>query len=311
MERLDNGKGADLDRHQLPLNALRAFEASARHASFTGAANELCVSQAAVSHQVRHLEAQLGVVLFRRLPRGLALTSEGELLFPVLRESLDRLSQTLNLLTDGARREVLSLAVVGTFAACWLLPRLDDFRRRFPFVDVRVATHNNRVELASEGYDMAIRYGGGAWHGESAVHLMEAPLSVLCSPRVARELHRPVDVLGQTLLRSFRSDEWQTWLVAAGVDSRLRLPDSVVLDSSLAMMEAVVQGTGVALVPVPMFERQLASGAIVKPFETQVALGSYWLTRLQSHAENAAMAAFRRWLIEQLQEPACTAQEVY
>ncbi|ALM53142.1 LysR family transcriptional regulator [Halomonas huangheensis] len=288
-----------MDRHQLPLNALRAFEAAARHSSFTGAANELCVSQAAVSHQVRSLEALLGVALFRRLPRGLCLTSEGELLFPMLRDTLDRLSQTLEILSDGARREVLSLGVVGTFAACWLLPRLEDFRQRFPFVDVRVATHNNRVELATEGYDMAIRYGGGAWHGELAVHLMDAPLSVLCAPQVAQDLHAPVDVLGQTLLRSFRSDEWQTWLAAAGVDPYLRLPDSVILDSSLAMMEAVVQGTGVALVPVPMFERQLTSGAIVRPFETQVVLGSYWLTRLQSHPESAAMSVFRRWLIEQ------------
>ncbi|MBF8221053.1 LysR family transcriptional regulator [Halomonas sp. 328] len=298
-----------MHRHQLPLNALRAFEASARHGSFTGAANELCVSQAAVSHQVRQLEAQLGVALFRRLPRGLSLSGEGELLFPVLNEALDRLAQTLDSLADGARREILRLGVVGTFAACWLLPRLADFHQRFPFIEVRVATHNNRVELAAEGYDMAIRYGSGAWHGESAIHLMEAPLSVLCSPRVARELHGPADVLTQTLFRSFRSDEWQTWLAAAGVDPYRRLPESVMLDSSLAMMEAVVQGSGVALVPIPMFERHLASGAIVQPFDIQVTLGSYWLTRLQSHPESAGMALFRRWLLEEAHASAMAAPE--
>lgn len=152
-------------RPQLPLNALRAFEASARHLSFTRAAVELCVTQAAVSHQVKSLEAQLNVTLFKRLPRGLMLTSEGETLLPVLRESFDRIAETLERLEGGHYREVLTVGVVGTFAVGWLLPRLADFQAKHPFIDLRLSTNNNRVDVAAEGLDCAIRFGAGAWHG--------------------------------------------------------------------------------------------------------------------------------------------------
>lgn len=138
-------------RPHLPLNALRAFEASARHLSFTRAAIELCVTQAAVSHQVKSLEAQLNVALFKRLPRGLMLTSEGETLLPVLRECFDRIAQTLGRFDGGHYREVLTVGAVGTFAVGWLLPRLGDFQARFPYVDLRLSTNNNRVDVAAEG----------------------------------------------------------------------------------------------------------------------------------------------------------------
>ena len=137
-------------RSHLPLNGLRAFEASARHLSFTRAAIELCVTQAAVSHQVKSLEAQLNVTLFKRLPRGLMLTSEGETLLPVLRESFDRIAQTLSQFEGGHYREVLTVGAVGTFAVGWLLPRLPDFHMRYPFIDLRLSTHNNRVDVAAD-----------------------------------------------------------------------------------------------------------------------------------------------------------------
>jgi len=153
-------------RSHLPLNALRAFEASARHLSFTRAAIELCVTQAAVSHQVKSLEAQLNVTLFKRLPRGLMLTREGETLLPVLRESFDRIAHTLGQFEGGHYREVLSVGAVGTFAVGWLLPRLADFQRRYPFIDLRLSTHNNRVDVAAEGLGLRdpFRRRGLAWH---------------------------------------------------------------------------------------------------------------------------------------------------
>ena len=176
-----------MDRPRLPLNALRAFEASARHLSFTRAAIELCVTQAAVSHQVKHLEALLGVSLFRRLPRGLMVTEEGEALLPVVRESFDRMGDALDRFEDGHVREVLTVGAVGTFAVGWLLPRLSAFRKHAPFVDLRLSTNNNRVDIAAEGLDYAIRFGSGAWHGLDAAELFEAPLSVLCIPEIAAE----------------------------------------------------------------------------------------------------------------------------
>ena len=283
-------------RSHLPLNALRAFEASARHLSFTRAAIELCVTQAAVSHQVKSLEAQLNVTLFKRLPRGLMLTSEGESLLPVLREAFDRIALTLDQFEGGHYREVLTVGAVGTFAVGWLLPRLADFHSRYPLIDLRLSTHNNRVDVAAEGLDYAIRFGAGAWHGTDACPLLEAPLTVLCVPQIAEQLHSPADVLKHTLLRSYRADEWNLWFQAAGLPSDTRVPRSVVFDSSLAMMEAALQATGVALAPALMFSRQLENDVIRQPFEVGITTGSYWLTRLQSRAETPAMLAFKGWL---------------
>ncbi|WP_185985714.1 LysR family transcriptional regulator [Aureimonas mangrovi] len=285
-------------RPHLPLTALRAFEASARHLSFTKAAIELFVTQAAVSHQVRSLEASLGVSLFERLPRGLMLTREGETLLPAVREAFDRIGTTLERFEGGRTREILRVGAVGTFAVGWLLPRLPDFQARHPFVDLRLSTNNNRVDVAAEGLDFAIRFGGGAWHGMEARPLMEAALSPICLPRIARRLAAPEDLLAETLLRSYRADEWARWFAQAGVEEPRRLPRSIVFDSSLAMMEAAIQGAGVALAPPSMFARQLGEETVVQPFATTVTLGSYWLVRLQSRPETAAMLAFAHWLQE-------------
>ena len=285
-------------RPHLPLNALRAFEASARHLSFTRAAVELFVTPAAVSHQVKSLEAQLNVTLFKRLPRGLMLTSEGETLQPVLRESFDRIAETLERFEGGHYREVLTVGAVGTFAVGWLLPRLGDFQAKHPFIDLRLSTNNNRVDVAAEGLDYAIRFGAGAWHGIEALRLIDAPLSVLCVPELARQLRSPEDLLKQTLLRSYRTDEWPEWFLACGLPANAPTAKSIIFDSSLAMMEAALQGAGIALAPPLMFSRQLAAGAIEQPFAIGITTGSYWLTRLQSRPETAAMMSFKGWLLQ-------------
>ncbi|WP_447729035.1 LysR family transcriptional regulator [Sphingomonas koreensis] len=285
-----------MDRPQLPLNALRAFEAAARHLNFTRAGLELCVSQGAVSHQVASLERRLGVPLFRRLPRGLALTDEGLALVPVLGEAFDRIGATLDRYEGGRMREVLTVGVVGTFATGWLLPRLESFHRAHPEVDLRLMTNNNRVDLAGEGLDYAIRFGDGAWHGTRAVPLFAAPLSPLCTPALAMRLVTPADLAREMLLRSYRSDEWPRWFEAAGVSSpRLTGP---VFDSSALMIAAALGGHGVALAPPAMFEADLAAERLVRPFAVEIELGRYWLTRLNSRRENAAMRAFAAWLLE-------------
>ncbi len=283
-----------MDRPQLPLNALRAFEAAARHLNFTRAGLELCVSQGAVSHQVASLERRLGVPLFRRLPRGLALTDEGLALVPVLAEAFDRIGATLDRYEGGRMREVLTVGAVGTFATGWLLPRLVAFEHAHPEVDLRLMTNNNRVDLAGEGLDYAIRFGDGAWHGTHAVPLLAAPLSPLCIPAVAARLSAPADLARETLLRSYRADEWPRWFEAVGVPSpRLTGP---VFDSSALMIAAALGGHGVALAPPAMFEADLAAERLVQPFASGIALGRYWLTRLNSRRESVAMRAFAAWL---------------
>jgi len=286
-----------MDRAQLPLNALRAFEAAARHLSFTRAGLELCVSQGAVSHQVALLEERLGVPLFRRLPRGLVLTDEGLALVPVLAEAFDRVGATLDLYAGGRLREVLTIGVVGTFAAGWLVERLDRFTPAHPHIDLRLLTNNNRVDLAGEGLDMAIRFGDGAWHGTHAEKLLEVALTPLCAPAVAARLGEPAALARETLLRSYRADEWPRWFEAAGTPCPpLHGP---MFDSSVTMAQVAMQGLGVALAPAAMFGRELTTERLVRPFEAEIATGSYWLTRLMSREDGPAMTAFRDWLREE------------
>lgn len=284
-------------RPYLPLNALRAFEAAARHLSFKKAAIELSVTPAALSHQVKALEERLDAPLFHRLPRGLALTDEGQALLPVLADSFDRIAILLERFDLGAGRDVLTVGAVGTFATNWLLPRLPAFHAAHPHVDLRLSTNNNRVDIAEEGLDFAIRFGDGAWHGTEADPLIETPLSPLCGPAAAARLKMPADLGDETLLRSYRVGDWPNWFRAAGAEPpRLHGP---MFDSSALMVEAARRGHGVALAPPAMFAEALAAGEIVQPFAIGVSTGRYWLTRLKSRVMTPAMAAFRAWLLGQ------------
>lgn len=289
-------------RSHLPLNALLAFEASARHLSFTSAGVELRVTQAAVSHQVKSLEELLGVKLFRRLPRGLALTDEGLVLLPVLTETFDRIQATLDQFNGGKFREAVTVGAVGTFATRWLLPRLPSFRKAHPNIDLRIYTNNNRVDLAGEGLDFAIRFGDGSWHGTDAIELLSAPHSPACAPEIAKRLRQPEDLLGEALLRSYRIDEWERWFTSVGIASaQARGP---VLDSSGSLAEVAIQGQGVALLPISMFARELEQGQLVQPFKNEIALGRYWLTSLKSKPHTAGMKAFQDWLLRARREQA-------
>lgn len=289
-----------MDRAQLPLNALRAFEAAARHLNFTRAASELFVSQGAVSHQVAALEERLGTKLFRRLPRGLALTDEGQALVPVLAETFDRIGATLDRFEGGRLQHPLALGVVGTFATGWLLPRLDRFAASHPHVDVRLSINNNRVDLAGEGLDGAIRFGDGAWHGTQAEQLLAAPLTPLCAPRIAARLREPADLLREPLLRSYRTSEWEGWFTEAGLSPpALRGP---LFDSSAVMASAAMAGLGIALAPRAMFLRELAVEQLVQPFAIEIDSGRYWLTHLLSRKPSPAMRAFRDWLVTEAGE---------
>lgn len=287
-------------RSHLPLNALRAFEASARHLSFTKAGLELRVTQTAISHQVKQLEETLGSPLFRRLPRGLALTDEGLALYPVLTDAFGRISGAIDRIeAKGAAkgtREVVTVGCVGTFATGWLLQRLDRFRNWHPYVDLRLLTNNNRVDIAGDGLDLALRFGDGSWHGTEAIHLMSAPLSPVCHPDIGSRLRQPSDLARENLLRSYRAEEWPLWFAVAGAPCPMI--QGPIFDSSVAMAEAASRRVGIGLVPIAMFAHELASGQLVRPFPAEVAAGSYWLTWLKSKELTPAMRAFRDWLVD-------------
>ena len=244
---------------------------------------------------MKGLEERLGAALFHRLPRGLALTDEGQALLPELRGSFDRIALLLERFDPGGGREVVTLGAVGSFALEWLLPRLADFEAKHPEIDLRLSTNNNRVDIAEEGLDFALRFGDGAWHGTEADKLFGAALTPLCAPEVAARLKEPADLAGETLLRSYRVGDWPAWFDAAGLEPLpLRGP---VFDSSALMVEAARRGHGVALAPARLFERAIVAGEIAQPFAIKAGGDSYWLTRLKSRPLNAAMTAFRDWLM--------------
>lgn len=289
-----------MTRSYIPLNSLRAFEAAARHLSFTHAAIELNVTHSAISQHVKSLEQQLNCQLFVRVSRGLMLTTEGENLLPVLNDSFDRIAGMLDRFTNKQAQEKLKVGVVGTFATGMLFSQLEDFRRRYPHIDLHLSTHNNRVDPAAEGLDYTIRYGGGAWHGTEAVWLCAAPMAPLCTPDIAAGLKVPADMLKYTLLRSYRRDEWAIWMQAQGEQPPAPTHRVMVFDSSVTMLEAAQAGVGIAIAPVTMFSHLINGERIVQPFATQIDLGSYWLTRLQSRAETPAMQDFAQWLVEKM-----------
>ncbi len=284
-------------RSSIPLNALRAFEASARHLSFTRAADDLCVTQAAISHQIKALEERLGVILFRRSNRGLKLTDEGLALAPTLFDAFGAIDRLFERFEGGAMQEVLTVSAVGTFVVGALLERLPSFRTAHPGIDLRLLTNNNKVDPVAEGLDYVIRFGDGAWHGMDADPICAAPLSPLCSPVLAASLREPADLLRTPLLRSYRPQDWPAWFEAAGIENNaIRGP---LFDSSLVMAQAAIQGTGVALVPHDLFWREIESGQLVRPFPIEVNTDRYWLTRLKSRPPNHAMRVFRVWLLDQ------------
>lgn len=282
----------------LSLNTLRAFDAAARHLNFTRAADELCVTQAAVSHQVKALEDYAGKALFRRTARGLVLTDEGALLAPTVDEAFQRIEGLLQTFRQGGPQAVLTVAVVGTFAVGFLMPRLADFRARNPHIELRLLTNNNKVDLAAESLDFAIRFGDGAWRSVQADMLMHAPLSPMCAPADAIKLRHPDDLSKLCLLRSYRPQDWQAWLSAAGASGIT--PHGPLFDTSTLMVHAAQLGEGVALAPPCMFARELQQGRLVRPFALEVDVGRYWLTRLLSREPTPAMDAFRVWLKTQL-----------
>jgi LysR family transcriptional regulator of beta-lactamase len=200
----------------------------------------------------------------------------------------------------GLHRQVVTVAVVGTFAVGWLLPRLPAFQRAHPAIDLRLMTNNNRVDLAAEGLDWAIRFGDGAWHGTEAHPLIAPALTPVCAPGTARRLRAPADLAREMLLRSYRPDEWTRWFAEARVAPPLLR--GTIFDSSIAMAEAAAQGAGVALLPAALFGEALRSERLVQPFDIGVTLGRYWLTRLKSRPRTEAMRIFADWLDARVRE---------
>ncbi len=257
-----------------PLNALRAFEAGARHLSFTKAAAELHVTQAAVSHQVKALEEDLGVKLFRRLTRKLVLTEEGRRLLPQVSEAFERLTAAVEDLRRGARTPTLTVTVTPSFSSKWLVGRLGRFWEQHPEIELRLHHSIQVMDLIREGFDLAVRWGRGSWPGLVSECLLEADVTPVCSPALlegGKPLRQPADLTHHVLIHEDDHAGWIQWLAAAGVEG-VDPRRGPVIDDAGVVVEAAVAGRGVALARLALIGEELARGRLVRPFE--LTLGS-------------------------------------
>lgn len=283
------------------LNGLRAFEAAARHLSFTNAAQELNVTQTAISHQIRRLEEELGLKLFVRQNRSLALTPQAVEYLPGIRAAFQDLrSATDRLLRNGADN-VLTVSTLTSFAVKWLLPRLASFQAQHPDIDVRITTSTELVDFRSGNVDAAIRYGHGQWQGLHSDWLMAEHLFPVCSPTLlkgARALREPEDLARFTLLHtSSTSDDWRLWLTAAGLSPHLSQNAGLTFDLAFMTVQAAIDGIGVALGHTAYVADDIAKGRLVVPFHIKLPAdaGFYFVTP-QDKTTAPKIAAFRTWL---------------
>jgi LysR family glycine cleavage system transcriptional activator len=283
-----------------PLNALRAFEAAARHLSFKRAAAELHVTQAAVSHQVRALESQLGMPLFARLHRALALTPAGARYLPALSDAFDRLDEATLALRARPRTPRLVLSVVPSFGANWLVPRLGAFRARHPGIDLVVLSSSELADFARDPVDVGIRFGPGRWPGVRADLLLAEEYLPVVSPKLARgrrSLRKPDDLRRHTLLHDETHDAWRAWLASAGVTG-VDPERGVVFSDSSQLVAAAAAGQGVALARKLLAAPHLRARTLVQPFKGSVpAEFAYYVVCAESRADEPAIRAFRQWIL--------------
>ncbi|WNZ87201.1 transcriptional regulator GcvA [Pseudomonas sp. P108] len=284
------------------LNGLRAFEAAARHMSFTKAAEELNVTQTAVSHQIRRLEAELGVHLFLRLAEGLALSEEGQAYLPGIRAAFQELRYSTEQLLEGRHESVLTISTLVSVASKWLLPRLPSFQQAFADIDVRISASTELVDFRKGTIDAAIRYGRGDWKGLRADFLMSDEIFPVCSPALAKTLSTPADLARHTMLQvsGVTATDWSTWLSAAGQPLQLAEGPRLTFDLAMMAVQAAVDGQGVCIGRSTYVEDDLRAGRLVVPFDLRLKdqLGFYLVTPRET-AQVKKIVAFRAWLLAQ------------
>ncbi|MGM4924176.1 transcriptional regulator GcvA [Tardiphaga sp. 804_B3_N1_9] len=288
------------------LNGLRAFEAAARHLSFTNAASELNVTQTAISHQIKRLEEELGLKLFIRQNRALALTPQGHDYLPGVRAAFN----DLRLATDRLKRRdndhVLTVSTLASMASKWLLPRISAFQKAHPDIDVRITTSTSMVDFKSGDVDAAIRYGRGQWLGLRADWLTADDLFPVCSPALRtgkKALLKPQDLADYTLLHSSGGydDDWRLWLTAAGLPADISKQPGLTFDMIFMTLQAAIDGLGVAIGRTTYVEGDLAKGRLVVPFDMRMpADAGFYLVSPEASSDSRKLKAFRDWLLSQV-----------
>jgi LysR family glycine cleavage system transcriptional activator len=283
-----------------PLNALKAFEAAARHESFTRAAEELCVTQGAVSHQVKALEAELAIKLFNRERQRLIITEAGKDYLNVVRDALDRIAVGTERLLQRQNAGVLTVSTSPDFAAKWLVHRLGHFAEAHPGIDLRVSATLHHVDFAREEVDLAVRHGDGNWPGFDTVRLSAEQLFAVCSPKLLsgrRRLAKPADILKFPLLHLDSRADWTNWLQAVGLDGA-DVAHGPLLNRASMVIDAAINGQGVALARTTLAAWDLINGRLVRPFPESLRLSkTYWIICPKATAALPKIVTFREWLL--------------
>jgi len=296
------------------LNAMRAFEAAARLGAFARAADELNVTAAAISQQVRGLEADLGVALFERMGRRLKLTDEGRAYAAGLAAGFDRIESATVATRGGARpRSRLRITLLASFAFGWLNARLPDFRRRNPEIDLVIDTTSRKLDIRRGEAEVAIRYGVNVTEdGLAAERFLEEDVYPVCSPALLNGPHplrRMKDLANHTLIHDFYAEEegswigWDAWYALAGIPEK---PDvGITYSGTILINQAAIQGQGVALGRSALVDEALTQGLLVRPFDiVRPSESAYWLVMTPETLASRAGAAFREWLLEMAERSA-------
>lgn len=286
----------------ISLLALRTFEVAARHQSFKAAAAELHLSPTAVSHHIRNLEGDLGRALFHRSVRQVTLTADGEELARTLSKVFGTIDEALARFTQRGDRETVTLGVGPLFAARWLARRLGDFWSKHPSIDLRVHHSPLPVVEQMDRLDLAIAWGEEPWQGLQAAPLMRISLSPVHAPQadfLPAESWTPAQLSLAPLLHERRREAWRSWLLAADVDPTLA-ERGPLFDDTNVMLQAALDGQGVALGTFPLVDEELATGRLVRPWQTAVTpREAYTLVHREQALERTAVAALRSWLLAQ------------
>jgi LysR family glycine cleavage system transcriptional activator len=294
-----------MQRRLPPLTSLRAFEAAGRHLSFTKAAEELTVTQAAISHQVKALEEHLDTALFLRLPRQLELTKAGKILLPVVRDAFTRIGESVAKLNKDVASSVLTVKLAPSFAAKWLSPRLDDFRRKHPQIELSLTHSNDAADFRRQPIDIAITYGKGNWRGVVADRVLSIDFFPVCCPQFMQgeyPLTTPENLAHYTLLHDTDHVPWSDWLALAGIGN-VDPQRGTMVDDTNVLIQAAMDGLGVALGSAHFVDDRLASGRLVRPFDTTLSNDyAYYVVCPKMHLKRSEVAVFKAWLMEQSSE---------
>jgi LysR family glycine cleavage system transcriptional activator len=301
-----------MPRRLPPLNALKAFEAAARSESFTRAAQELNVTQGAVSHQVKALEATLGIRLFNRERQRLVMTEAGRDYLAVVRDALDRIAAGTERLVQRQSSGVLTISTSPDFAAKWLVYRLGRFAESHPEIDLRVSAAAHQVDFAREDVDVAVRHGDGKWPGLDAVRLCSERLFPVCSPKLVAGRNRIAaasDLLKFPLLRLDDWKTWTRWFEAAGVADAVA--HGPVLNRASMLIDAAVDGQGIALARTALAAWDIINGRLVTPIDVSLKMpNTYWIVCPKATASVPKIATFRKWLLAEASEDARRLKEI-